>query len=287
MGPGGRLRPAARTHRNVARPEGPRPTGYMLPHAGEPFGGLGGSSTGVLGEPSDADLDPLGRLDSDGAEGTHPRDESMSHEDVATLPAAPSGLSDFDLDDESAPRPGQFAPPAEGHRFDGSGNPSERDGRPVGQPRERRDARHGGVGQQAAGDRPDMGRMAADPSDRQERGPRPERPVRHERSEPNERLDRGDRAAPVCTAPQLRRFIKSRAYVPMHELRRRFAIGGGDDDVTGVDLASGRIYVGLPAQEGHLLGDLLRGGEIGFELSMDPQTPVVVGVYAMRPVPRP
>ena len=25
-----------------------------------------------------------------------------------------------------------------------------------------------------------------------------------------------------CTAPQLRRFIKSRPYVPMHELRRRF-----------------------------------------------------------------
>ena len=96
-----------------------------------------------------------------------------------------------------------------------------------------------------------------------------------------------ERVAPVCTTPQLRRFIKSRAYVPMHELRRRFAIEGGDDDVTGVDLQSGRVYVGLPSQEGHLLGDLLRAGEIGCELSMDPQTPVVVGVYAMRPVPRP
>jgi hypothetical protein len=73
----------------------------------------------------------------------------------------------------------------------------------------------------------------------------------------------------------------------MHELRRRFAIEGGDDDVTGVDLGSGRVFVGLPAQEGMLLGDLLRAGEVGFELSMDPQTPVVVGVYAMRPVPRP
>jgi hypothetical protein len=96
-----------------------------------------------------------------------------------------------------------------------------------------------------------------------------------------------ERTAPNCTAPQLRRFIKSRAYVPMHELRRRFAIDGGDDDVTGVDLESGRIYVGLPQTEGHLLGDLLRGGEVGFELSMDPRTPIVVGVYAMRPVPRP
>jgi hypothetical protein len=56
--------------------------------------------------------------------------------------------------------------------------------------------------------------------------------------------------------------------------------------VTGVAMADGRIYVGLPEREGALLGDLLRGGEIGYELSLDPRTPVVVGVYPMRPVPR-
>jgi hypothetical protein len=89
-----------------------------------------------------------------------------------------------------------------------------------------------------------------------------------------------------CTAPQLRRFIKSRPYVPMHELRRRFAIDGSDDDVTQVDLQDGRVYVGLPAREGSLLGELLRGGEIGYELSFDPLAPIVVGVYPMRPVPR-
>jgi len=89
-----------------------------------------------------------------------------------------------------------------------------------------------------------------------------------------------------CTAPQLRRFIKSRPYVPMHELRRRFAIDGTDDDVTQVELDGGRVYVGLPAREGSLLGELLRGGEIGYELSFDPLAPIVVGVYPMRPVPR-
>lgn len=95
--------------------------------------------------------------------------------------------------------------------------------------------------------------------------------------------------APVpagCTAPQLRRFIKSRPYVPMHELRRRFGINGADDDVTPVDVADGRVYVGLPPREGHLVGELLRSGDIGFELSLDPRTPVVVGLYPMRPVPR-
>ena len=89
-----------------------------------------------------------------------------------------------------------------------------------------------------------------------------------------------------CTAPQLRRFIKSRPYVPMHELRRRFSINGDDDDVTPVRINPGWIYVGLPMHEGHLLGDLLRTGEIGYELSLDPRSPIVIGVYPMRPIPR-
>ena len=91
---------------------------------------------------------------------------------------------------------------------------------------------------------------------------------------------------PGCTAPQLRRFIKSRTYVPMHELRRRFGINGTEDDVTPLEMDGPRIFVGLPPREGRLLSELLRGGDVGFELSMDPQTPIVVGVYPMRPVPR-
>jgi hypothetical protein len=95
-------------------------------------------------------------------------------------------------------------------------------------------------------------------------------------------------AEPVgCTAPQLRRFIKSRTYVPMHELRRRFGINGTEDDVTLLEMDGHHIFVGLPPREGRLLSELLRGGDVGFELSMDPQTPIVVGVYPMRPVPRP
>jgi hypothetical protein len=97
--------------------------------------------------------------------------------------------------------------------------------------------------------------------------------------------DHGERGG--CTAPQLRRFIKSRAYVPMHELRRRFAIEGGDDDVTPVELETGaHVYVGLPTREGLLLGELLRAGDVGYELSLDPISPIVVGVFPMRPVPR-
>jgi len=89
-----------------------------------------------------------------------------------------------------------------------------------------------------------------------------------------------------CTAPQLRRFIKSRPYVPMHELRRRFAINGSEDDVTLVEVDGGQVFVGLPPREGSLLGELLRGGEVGYELSLDPHSPIVVGLYPMRPIPR-
>jgi hypothetical protein len=89
-----------------------------------------------------------------------------------------------------------------------------------------------------------------------------------------------------CTAPQLRRFIKSRPYVPMHELRRRFGINGHEDDVSAIDLGDRRVFVGLPPREGSLVGELLRGGDIGYELSLDPRTPIVVGLYPMRPVAR-
>jgi hypothetical protein len=96
-----------------------------------------------------------------------------------------------------------------------------------------------------------------------------------------------DGPGPVgCTPAQLRRFIKSRAYLPVHEIRRRFGIETADDDVTGFDSEVGRIYVGLPDREGRILGDLIRAGEVGYELQMDPQAPIVVGVYPMRPVTR-
>jgi hypothetical protein len=96
----------------------------------------------------------------------------------------------------------------------------------------------------------------------------------------------GESQRATCTQAQLRRFIKSRPWIPMHELRRRFNIPGGDDDVTPVYTAGGVIFVGLPATEGGMLGELLNGGDVGYELSQDPGAPIVVGVYPMRPVPR-
>jgi hypothetical protein len=90
----------------------------------------------------------------------------------------------------------------------------------------------------------------------------------------------------TCTTAQLRRFIKSRPWVPMHELRRRFAIWGGDDDVAPMRVGDRTLFIGLPLDEARMVAELLAGGDVGYELSLDPVTPVVVGVYPMRPVPR-
>ena len=89
------------------------------------------------------------------------------------------------------------------------------------------------------------------------------------------------------TAAQLRRFIKSRPYVPLHELRRRFELNGEMDDVCRVDGPDGApYYIGLPHREAELVAQLVRDGDVGVELSRDPRVPIVVGVYAMRPVTR-
>jgi hypothetical protein len=99
-------------------------------------------------------------------------------------------------------------------------------------------------------------------------------------------VDEGGLPASGCTPAQLRRFIKSRAYLPVHEIRRRFGIETADDDVTGFQVDATRVFVGLPQREGRILGDLVRAGEVGYELQLDPEAPIIIGVYPMRPVTR-
>jgi hypothetical protein len=89
-----------------------------------------------------------------------------------------------------------------------------------------------------------------------------------------------------ATTAQLRRFIKSRPYVPLHERRRRYLLNGHDDDLVPFEIDGRRVWVGLPVDEGRMLGDLVRQGEVGCELALDPASPVVVGVFPIRPVSR-
>jgi hypothetical protein len=90
----------------------------------------------------------------------------------------------------------------------------------------------------------------------------------------------------ACTPAQLRRFIKSRPYVPMHELRRRFELNGDADEVSAITTPQGVVYVGLSGRESQFIAELVRQGDVGLELCRDPFTPMVVGVYPMRPITR-
>ena len=89
-----------------------------------------------------------------------------------------------------------------------------------------------------------------------------------------------------CTLAQMRRFIKSRPYVPVHELRRRFEIEGIEDEVSPMATGQGTLYVGLPELQAGYLGELVKAGEVGCEMLLDPTGPAVVGVFPMRPVAR-
>ena len=79
----------------------------------------------------------------------------------------------------------------------------------------------------------------------------------------------------------LRRFITTRSYVTVAELRRRFFLDE-PDAVCCLRRNGTSAFVGLPEREAAKLQDLWEREEIGLELSVEVRAPVVVGVYPMR-----
>ena len=79
----------------------------------------------------------------------------------------------------------------------------------------------------------------------------------------------------------LRRFITSRPYVPVAELRRRFGL---DEPDAMVHLRHNgtSAWIGLPEREAGKIQDLWDREELGVELSVEVRASVVVGVYPMR-----
>lgn len=79
----------------------------------------------------------------------------------------------------------------------------------------------------------------------------------------------------------LRRFISSRPYVAVAELRRRFLLD--QPDAMGRLERGGQVaWIGLPEREAAKLQDLWLRDEIGLQLSVEVHAPVVVGVFPMR-----
>jgi hypothetical protein len=79
----------------------------------------------------------------------------------------------------------------------------------------------------------------------------------------------------------LRRFITSRPYVTVAELRRRFGIDD-PDAMAHIGRNGTSAWIGLPEREATKLQDLWQRDELGVELSVEVRAAVVVGVYPMR-----
>ena len=79
----------------------------------------------------------------------------------------------------------------------------------------------------------------------------------------------------------LRRFITSRPYVTVAELRRRFGLDD-PDAMTRLQHNGTQAWIGLPEREASKLQELWNRDELGVELSVEVRAPVVVGVYPMR-----
>jgi hypothetical protein len=78
----------------------------------------------------------------------------------------------------------------------------------------------------------------------------------------------------------LRRYLTSRPFIAVADIRRRFGL---DPDAMSVVSRNGTTaYIGLPEREASKLQDLWQRDEVGVELSVEVRAPVVVGVYPMR-----
>ena len=79
----------------------------------------------------------------------------------------------------------------------------------------------------------------------------------------------------------LRRFITSRPYVTVAEIRRRFGLDD-PDAMAHLQRNGTSAWIGLPDREATKLEELWHRDELGLEMSVEVQAPVVVGIYPMR-----
>lgn len=77
-------------------------------------------------------------------------------------------------------------------------------------------------------------------------------------------------------------FIRHKSYVPISEIRRRFAVDA--EEGTFIDAGNHRrVFVGLPSGAAQSLQKLHQQGKIGLEYSVEFDADVLIGVYPMNP----
>jgi len=75
-------------------------------------------------------------------------------------------------------------------------------------------------------------------------------------------------------------FIRSRSYVSVPDIRRRFNLAG-NEDVSPISDSQGKVYVGLPMDAARVLGELVREGRVGLELQPGVLARAATGVYVI------
>jgi hypothetical protein len=78
----------------------------------------------------------------------------------------------------------------------------------------------------------------------------------------------------------LRRYLTSRPYLSVADIRRRFGLDS--DAMSAISRNGTTAYIGLPEREASKLEDLWQRDEVGVELSVEVHAPVAIGVYPMR-----
>lgn len=78
----------------------------------------------------------------------------------------------------------------------------------------------------------------------------------------------------------LRRYLTSRPYIAVGDIRRRFGLE--PDAMSSIARNGTRAFIGLPEREATKIEDLWHRDEVGLEMSVEVHAPVVVGLYPTR-----
>jgi len=74
-------------------------------------------------------------------------------------------------------------------------------------------------------------------------------------------------------------YIRSKSYIPIPELRRRFEVSS--EEMSTIQDDGRQVYVGLPQDLADVVATLRRQNKIGLETAPEFSAPVVVGIYPL------
>ncbi len=75
-------------------------------------------------------------------------------------------------------------------------------------------------------------------------------------------------------------FVRSKSYVPIPEIRRRFEIT--PNEMSTIDVNGEKLFIGLPQDAADVVANLTRQQKIGLESSPDFNSKIVIGLYPLR-----